>query len=66
MIRVAMSDENAVDAFRSFKAGAAKPGRQVTREELVVTAVHQNNLAIRRFDDIAVALLNIDEIALRT
>src|SRR3990170_2768887 len=64
MIGVSVGDENAVDGFRLFRGGAAKPGRQVTREKLVVTAVDQDDLSIRSFDNAAVALLNVDEVYL--
>ena len=64
MVGVSMGDENAIDEFRLLEAGATKPGRRVTGEELVVTAVHQDSFSIRGFDDTAVALLNIDEVYL--
>ena len=47
MVGVAMGNENAVYFLGLGCRGAAKACRQITSEQLIVAAIHKNNLAVR-------------------
>ena len=65
VIRVAVGDDEAVNLLRVVGAGVAEAPGQVAREHLVVAAVDKDDFSVRRFDDHAVALLDIDEVDLQ-
>ena len=64
MVGVAVRHQDALDVLGARRRGAAKPAREVAREELIVAAVHENDLAVGRLDHGAVALLDVDEVHL--
>jgi hypothetical protein len=62
MVGIPVGDEDAVDRLWMLRRRAAKSSGQVPREHLVVSPVDQDDFSVRRLDDRAVALLDIDEI----
>ena len=64
VVSISMRDEDAVDVLGTGFARPPEAGCQVTGEELIISAVHQNDFPIGRLDDRAVALLHVDKIDL--
>jgi hypothetical protein len=60
VVGVAMRDQHGVDDQRILSAGAGEARRRVPREQLVVAAVDEDHLAVRRLQDQPVALLHVD------